>query len=153
MNPDFLDRLSGRYKQAMNYRVLVIDDDHGIRQMLRMALSTEDWDVVLATDGEKGLSLFDQQEFDLIICDVMMPRMSGAEVLRRIREISTSVPVIVMTGDSFRDPSIDLSSLRDVQDEFEPTLQIEKPFRPSELIRVAASLLGRRGIASPVDID
>jgi DNA-binding response OmpR family regulator len=146
-------RLWSIQETPMNYRVLVIDDDYGIRQMLRMALSPEDWEIVLAADGEEGLSLFEQQEFDLVICDVLMPKKSGADVLRRIREISTSVPVIVMTGDSFRDPSVDLSSLRDAQDEFDPTLQIEKPFRPSELVQLATALLKRQTIASPIDID
>jgi DNA-binding NtrC family response regulator len=122
--------------KSMN-RVLIIEDDELIRQMLQMALAAAGWEVTVAVDGDDGLSVFSQQAFDLVICDVIMPRKYGIEVLRGIRAVEPSLPVIMMTGESFRDPSVDVSALGGL----EPTFAIEKPFRPSEIVYFAAECI------------
>ncbi|HBE89298.1 MAG TPA: response regulator [Elusimicrobia bacterium] len=83
-------------------KILIVDDDDNFRNLLFMALA-EDFDVAFATDGRRGLALIEEEKPDLIVCDVMMPNMSGLELLRELSadEDTRDIPVIVMTGSNF----------------------------------------------------
>lgn len=83
-------------------KVLIVDDDDNFRNLLFMAMA-EDFDVAFATDGRRALSLIGEEKPDLIICDVMMPNMSGLEMMRELSadEETRDIPVIVMTGSNF----------------------------------------------------
>lgn len=85
-----------------NKRVLIVDDDDNFRNLLYMALD-DDFDVAFATDGRRALALIGEEKPDLIICDVMMPNMTGLEMIRELSsETGTrDIPVIVMTGSNF----------------------------------------------------
>ena len=80
-------------------KVLVIDDDARVRDALEVGiqLQWQDVQVVCAEDGEVGLDRFLNEEPDIVLIDVTMPRMSGYEVLQAIRRVS-DVPVIMLTG-------------------------------------------------------
>ena len=80
-------------------RVLVVDDDARVRDALEIgiALQWEDAHVIAASDGEAGLELFFNEEPDIVLLDVTMPRMNGFEVLKAIRQVS-DVPVIMLTA-------------------------------------------------------
>jgi DNA-binding response OmpR family regulator len=80
-------------------KVLVVDDDARVRDALEIgiALQWEDATVVSAADGEAGLELFFNEEPDIVLLDVTMPRMNGFEVLKAIRQVS-DVPIIMLTG-------------------------------------------------------
>jgi DNA-binding NtrC family response regulator len=79
--------------------VLIIDDDAAIRQAVSTVLSYDDYRILLAEDGIRGLQLFDQEAPDLILLDIKMPGLDGLEVLRMIREDRGSeVPIIIFTG-------------------------------------------------------
>jgi len=81
-------------------RVLVIEDDAEIRELLEFSLGREGWSPLQAGDGEQGLELLARQGVDCVILDLMLPGMSGLEVLRKLREDprSAGVPVIVATA-------------------------------------------------------
>jgi DNA-binding response OmpR family regulator len=80
-------------------RILLVDDEQPIQTLLSFPLQRDGYDVVQASDGREALNRFDEQSFDLVVLDVMMPRMDGLEVCRRLRARS-SVPIIMLTAKS-----------------------------------------------------
>ncbi|HKO90779.1 MAG TPA: response regulator, partial [Polyangiaceae bacterium] len=80
---------------APGKRILVIEDDPSIVLGLRMNLEAEGYGVQVAEDGESGLALAKQGSTDLIILDVMLPRLNGFEVLRQLRAEDIRIPTIV----------------------------------------------------------
>jgi len=79
-------------------RILVVDDDQGMREFLEIMLSREGYSVATAGDGGKALSLCRKEKFDLIITDLKMPRMDGIAILRGIRDVSPETMVILITA-------------------------------------------------------
>ncbi len=84
--------------KRINTRILVIDDERAIRNTLKEILEHEGYKVQLAENGEEGLNMFLDQEFDVVLCDIKMPKMDGMDVLSSIREKNDSVPVIMVSG-------------------------------------------------------
>ena len=80
-------------------RILLVDDEQPIQTLLSFPLQRDGYDVVQASDGREALNRFSEQTFDLVVLDVMMPRMDGLEVCRRMRARS-SVPIIMLTAKS-----------------------------------------------------
>ena len=78
-------------------RILLVDDEQPIQTLLSFPLQKDGYEVVQATDGREALARFAEQTFDLVVLDVMMPRMDGLEVCRRLRARS-SVPIIMLTA-------------------------------------------------------
>jgi DNA-binding response OmpR family regulator len=120
-------------------RVLVVEDDPSIAIGLRINLESEGYDVMLADDGEKGLSLARDGAPDLVILDVMLPKMNGLEVLHAIRAEGRTMPIIILsakTGEMDKVAGLELGA----ED------YVAKPFSLAELLaRVRAAL--RRGAA------
>jgi two-component system sensor histidine kinase/response regulator len=86
-------------------RVLVIEDTPEVLSFVREAIKFKGWQPLTATDGEQGLQLALNQQPDLILCDVQMPRMDGYEVLEKLRQTKASIPFIFITGEGEK-PSI-----------------------------------------------
>jgi DNA-binding response OmpR family regulator len=80
-------------------RILLVDDEQPIQTLLSFPLQRDGYEVVQASDGREALTRFSEQQFDLVVLDVMMPRMDGLEVCRRLRARS-SVPIIMLTAKS-----------------------------------------------------
>jgi DNA-binding response OmpR family regulator len=80
-------------------RILLVDDEQSIQTLLSYPLRKEGYDVVQATDGRDALARFAEQRFDLVVLDLMLPRVDGLEVCRRLRRES-SVPIIMLTAKS-----------------------------------------------------
>jgi DNA-binding response OmpR family regulator len=80
-------------------RILLVDDEQSIQTLLSYPLRKEGYEVVQATDGRQALERFDEQQFDLVVLDLMLPRIDGLEVCRRLRSRS-SVPIIMLTAKS-----------------------------------------------------
>jgi len=80
-------------------RILLVDDEQSIQTLLSYPLRRDGYDVVQATDGRQALDRFDEQEFDLVVLDVMLPKIDGLEVCRRLRKHSP-VPIIMLTAKS-----------------------------------------------------
>jgi DNA-binding response OmpR family regulator len=78
-------------------RILLVDDEQPVQKLLTFPLEKEGYEVVQAVDGQQALQAFDQQQFDLVVLDIMLPRMDGLEVCRRLRAKSR-VPIIMLTA-------------------------------------------------------
>jgi DNA-binding NtrC family response regulator len=78
-------------------RILVVDDDASIRQALDLALTKDGYEVVQARDGEEAVRLWRERAADLVIVDIWMPKKGGPQVIRELRALSPSIPVIAMT--------------------------------------------------------
>jgi CheY-like chemotaxis protein len=79
-------------------KILVIDDEPGIRNLLDTLLRRKGYDVVVADGGQEGLELFRQEHPDVIVLDLKMPEMDGVTVLQHIRNLKPGQPVIILTG-------------------------------------------------------
>lgn len=79
-------------------KILVIDDEKSIRSTLQEILEYEKHEVDLASDGAEGLELFQNNKYDIVLCDIKMPEMDGMEVLTRIFEVSSDIQVIMISG-------------------------------------------------------
>jgi DNA-binding response OmpR family regulator len=119
--------------------VLVADDDEDIRSLVTFRLERAGYRVVTAADGKHALSLALEHSPDLAILDVMMPRLDGYELTRRLRqhEATKSMPVILLTA---------RAQEADVERGFEVGADdyIRKPFSPQELRARVQAILGRR---------
>jgi len=79
-------------------RILVIDDEKPIRNTLNEILEYEDHEVEMASDGMEGLEKAKEEKFDVILCDINMPKMDGIEVIEKLMDICPEVPVIMISG-------------------------------------------------------
>lgn len=79
-------------------KILVVDDTKSIRALLSKCLEMEGYEVSTAKDGQEALNLIKDEKFDLIFLDIKMPEISGTEVLRRIRAMGITVPVVIITA-------------------------------------------------------
>lgn len=110
----------------MGVRILIIEDEEKIARFVELELGYEGYATAKAFDGRTGLELAETGKFDLVLLDIMLPQLSGMEVLRRIRRTST-VPVIMLTA---RDSVIDkVSGLDSGASDY-----ITKPFAIEELL-------------------
>jgi len=121
----------------MAYSILLIDDDPSLHQLLGQYLEDVDFVVWHAESGTDGLKVLFEHRPDLILLDVMMPRMDGWETCRRIREL-TDVPIVFLTAKS--DEPSRLEGFRLGADDF-----IAKPFSFAELAARATAVLRRTG--------
>ncbi len=78
--------------------ILIIDDEKAIRKTLSEILSYEGYKIDEAADGEEGLKKFSNSTYDVVLCDIKMPKMDGIEFLEKAREVNSDVPVIVISG-------------------------------------------------------
>lgn len=88
----------GAEEGALKGRILVVDDDPGMRETLADIFSERGFEVLTAEDGLNALNVYEEQACDLILMDIRMPHLNGVEVLRRIRARSRGQPVVLMTA-------------------------------------------------------
>ncbi|MEV0679869.1 response regulator transcription factor [Actinosynnema sp. NPDC050436] len=117
-------------------RILVVDDDRAVRESLRRSLQFNGYQVDLAGDGQQALESVVSQRPDAMVLDVMMPRLDGLEVCRRLRSTGDDLPILVLTA---RDAVSDrVSGLDAGADDYLP-----KPFALEELLARLRALLRR----------
>ncbi|SHF97266.1 response regulator YycF [Ornithinibacillus halophilus] len=128
----------------MSQKILVVDDEQPIADILKFNLEKEGYEVVCAYDGEEAVQLADSEKPDLVLLDIMLPKKDGNEVCREIRKTQT-MPIIMLTA---KDSEIDkVLGLELGADDY-----VTKPFSNRELIaRVKANL--RRQQHVPEDVD
>ena len=119
--------------------VLVADDDSDIRELVTYRLTRSGYDVIGAADGEEAFELAASRQPDLCVLDVMMPKLDGLELTRRLRALpaTAATPVILLTARSQED---------DVARGFDAGADdyLRKPFSPDELGARVRAILGRR---------
>ncbi|HEY0376735.1 MAG TPA: response regulator [Pyrinomonadaceae bacterium] len=111
----------------MAHRILVVDDDRELQELVDFALRQEGYEVRQAFDAFAGLEIIEKEKVDLALVDVMMPGMDGLEMLSRLRGFNKDLRVIVMTA--LTTPEAAVSALRDQASDF-----LNKPFDISQLI-------------------
>jgi two-component system response regulator RegX3 len=117
-------------------RILLVDDEQDILEPVAYALEREGWDVACREDGEGALAAARNEPFDIVILDVIMPRLSGLDVCRQLRSES-DVPIIILTA---RDAEVDrVLGLEIGADDY-----VTKPFSTAELVSRVRALLRRR---------
>ncbi|MBI5561436.1 MAG: response regulator [Deltaproteobacteria bacterium] len=82
----------------MKKRILVVDDEEGLRLLYKEELEDAGWDVTLAASGEESLKRIEEAPVDLVLLDIKMPGMDGVEVLRRVKERWKDLPVVLCTA-------------------------------------------------------
>lgn len=121
------------------FRILVVEDDNGIRMLMEDALADAGYEPVLACNGLETLEVLEAKHIDLIILDIMMPKMDGYELLRQIRESGMDMPVLMVTAKQ---------TLSDKKKGFLLGADdyMVKPFEEEEMLLRVAALLRRAKI-------
>ena len=122
-------------------RILLVEDELKIAEILRMGLSENAFEVEVAHDGKMGFELFTEHKFDLVVLDINLPAMNGVELCKHIRLTNPDVPVIMLTA---------LGTLHDKIEGYDAGADdyIVKPFAFQELLMKIRVLLRRTGSVS-----
>ncbi len=124
-------------------RVLVVDDEPVLAELVSMALRYEGWDIATAGDGATAIELARENPPDVVVLDVMLPDMSGLDVLRRLRELKPGLPLLLLTAkDSVEDR---IAGLTAGGDDY-----VTKPFSIEEVVLRLRALLRRTGVANDI---
>lgn len=133
------------WSQIAIMKVLIVDDEHAIRDALGRKLRREGFNVLLAGSGLEGLRLFHAERPDLVVLDIIMPEMDGLTVVRRIREIAET-PIMVLSAQAVTEDDI-IEGLIAGADEY-----LVKPVRLNEFVaRVRALLRRAQSVSSEAD--
>lgn len=121
------------FKFMSQYKILLVEDDKEISEMLRNYLTAENYDVACAFDGQEACRAADRQVFDLILLDLMIPKVSGMDVMQHIRKDSFAPIIIISAKDSETDKTLGLALGADDY--------ITKPFSVVEVLaRIKANI-------------
>jgi two-component system, OmpR family, response regulator RegX3 len=116
--------------------ILIVEDEESFIDALTIGLHREGFDVTVARDGQEGLDLFSQDRFDVVLLDLMLPKMSGLDVCRGIRAVS-SVPIIIVSA---KGEEVDMVLMLEIgADDY-----VTKPYRLRELVARIRAVLRRR---------
>jgi DNA-binding response OmpR family regulator len=116
-------------------RITVIDDDPEMRSFVEQILLSGGHDVITAAEGKVGLAFSRTAAVDLLITDLVMRGMHGAETIRRFRKEFTGVPIIAMSGNS------NLANILDMAIGLGAVKILQKPFQADELLKLVKSML------------
>lgn len=128
----------------MKYRILIVEDDQMIREAIKEYLVEMEYSVVEAKDGQKGIDVFKESSFDLVVLDIMLPKLNGFVVLNQIRQLS-DVPVIMLTA--MTDDYTQIMSFDERADDYIP-----KPFSIVILHKRIEALLRRKNKREEVNV-
>ena len=122
-------------------RILVVDDEAGIRAMLDFVLTRHGFEVAQAKNGTEALQLYKEGEFDLVITDLIMPDKEGIETILEMRGLKRPIRIIAISGGGRMDQNMHLNLARSVGAD----RVMAKPFMPEELIATINDLLSKPG--------
>jgi two-component system, OmpR family, response regulator len=120
-------------------RILIIDDDKDICEYMQLLLSQSGYEVTAETDARAALELLKDEEFHVVILDIMMPELNGMELLERIRDFDSDIAIIIFTGY----PSVDtaVTSMK-----YNVSDYIKKPFDVDEFNQTLEKILREKGL-------
>lgn len=127
-------------------RILLIDDDNGLRSVLAKALGHAGHEVIQASDGKRGCEIFRVTPFDLVITDLVMPVQEGVETIVQLRRENPQVPIIAISG-GLTNSALYLNMAHKIG----ARKVLGKPFAPSELIAAVNEVLGTEKPAADSD--
>ena len=119
----------------MSYRILIAADDNDIVEILRLYLENEGFELVISRDGEEALNNFESASVDMALIDIMMPKLNGYELIKKMRDVS-NIPIIVMSAKNMDSDKI--LGLTLGADDY-----LTKPFNPLEVVARIKSQLRR----------
>jgi two-component system response regulator RegX3 len=128
--------MTKRPSSEQRIKVLVIEDEESFIDALTVGLEREGFAVTSATDGQEGLALFNEGQFDVVLLDLMLPKKSGLDVCRDIR-LSSNVPIIIVSA---KGEEVDMVLMLEIgADDY-----VTKPYRLRELVARIRAVLRRR---------
>ena len=122
-------------------KILIVDDDSAVQATIRLLLERAGHSVVVASDGSKGLAIFETGDFDLLFLDIFMPGMDGFETLRLVRQQNPSLPIIAISGRPIPSGPDDGPDFLVMATKLGAIRSLHKPFRPSVLLATVAACL------------
>jgi CheY-like chemotaxis protein len=136
-------------------KILIIDDDSAVQATIKILLERTGHNVVVASDGRKGLAIFETGDFDLLFLDIFMPGMDGFETMRLVHQQQPLIPIIVISGNPITSESISGPDFLTMATRLGAVSGLQKPFKPAALqAAVAASLAAaRRPSSSSIQAD
>jgi CheY-like chemotaxis protein len=115
-------------------RVLIIDDDAAVCTATRIVLEANAFEVVTVADGPAGIRAIEQEAFDVVICDLFMPKMNGLDAIKAIRKIRPGMPVITASGFMFGGYCPEMPAFDAMAAEAGASATLYKPFKPKDLL-------------------
>lgn len=131
-----LDHWLNRFSQS-NYTVLIVDDDEVIRETIKTIVTREGYRAAAVESGEKALEEIQKKHYDLIFLDLVLPGISGLEVIKHLKTIGEKTLVTVITG--YGDDPIAMEAMS-----LGPILMIRKPFRIEDIVQVLNMVMATR---------
>jgi len=132
---DVLDDWLTRKAVTIEGIVLVVDDDPRVREVLKDVISQHGYSVTAVESGERALEELDRRHYDVIFLDLMLPGITGVEVLSAIKQKDKKAVVVIITG--YGDDPIALEAMS-----LGPLFLIRKPFRASDIVEVLSVVVG-----------
>ena len=126
-------------------RILIVEDEKKVAGFIKKGLEEETYAVDVAYDGEEGFHLAAMNQYDMIILDLMLPKMDGLEVLTRLRDKKVSTPILLLTAKDAVDDKV--TGLNKGADDY-----LTKPFAFSELLARIRSLLRRGQVETQTEL-
>src|SRR5258707_12079708 len=121
-------------------QVLIVDDEPNLRKILAAQLSRDGYDVLLAEDGEQGLSLLREHHIDLVVTDLKMPKIDGMTLLREALRESPNLPIVMITAHGTVDTAVEALKIGAFD-------YLTKPFDKDEVRQIVAKALKTRQLA------
>src|SRR6056297_4013526 len=115
-------------------RILLVEDEENIRDLVKLNLEMEGYEVLALSNGKKAIDAVDQQHFDLLLLDIMLPEVNGLQIAEHVRLTQFDVPIIFLTAKG--DPEERIEGLKKGGDDY-----ITKPFNLEELLLRVKNLL------------
>jgi CheY-like chemotaxis protein len=122
-------------------KILIVDDDSAVQTTIRLLLERAGHSVVGASDGRKGLAIFESGDFDLLFLDIFMPGMDGLETMRLVHQQQPLIPIIVISGHPLPSGSGSGPDFLTMATKLGAVSSLQKPFRPAALLAAVASCL------------
>ena len=134
------------------FKVLVVEDDKELLQLFCRVLEKNGYQTAGAADGREALQKMDQEYFDLVISDIMMPGIDGYELVKSLRDSGSNIPVLMITAkDAFNDMQLGFQSGTDDY-MVKPVNVNEMVLRVGALLRRAQMINDRRGVAGQTEL-